>query len=476
MTDGFDDALAYLDRLVALPLPGRRERVLDRTRLLLDRVGDPHERFATLHVTGSSGKGSTATLAAAILRAAGLRVGLFTSPHLESITERIVVDGRPIPRADWASLFALLRPTVDALVAGSSAGQDLGRPTRMQVLWPLAALYFAALDVDIAVVEVGMGGKYDPTAINTARVGVVTNVSLEHSGVLGATLAEIAHHKGAIAPRGGVLVTAAGQPEVLDAIAAECRERDAALWRVVPAEALSRVATSEALPHAATTLEAATITHGGRQNDRVVFYEDEGGLLRVAAPGLLYDDLTVGLRGRHQHVNATCAIAAVDALTLLGVVEVGLDAVRVGLVSARLAGRLEHVDDDPPTWLDGAHNPDAARTLATALHDLFPRRALVLLLGVLEDKDSDAMVDALAPLARAVVVTEPPWEGRNGRGVHVARRVASHIDDCVYIRDPLEALTQARATARARGALLVVTGSLILVGFARSLLKGVDGA
>ncbi len=472
MTDGFDDALAYLDRLVALPLPGRRERVLERTRLLLDRVGDPHERFAALHVTGSSGKGSTATLAAAILRAAGLRVGLFTSPHLEDIGERIVVDGRPLPRAAWAPLLDKLRPTIDALVAGSKAGGGLGRPTRMQVLWPLAALYFAAQEVDIAVVEVGMGGKYDPTAVNTARVGVVTNVSLEHSGVLGASLAEIAHHKGAIAPPGGVLVTAVRQPEALDAIIEECRQRDAALWRVVPSEGLSHsAAPNEGVPPPAAVEDA--LARGG---DRVVSFESIGGRVRVAAPGQVYDDLTVGLLGRHQHANAACAVAAVDALTKLGVVDIGVDAVRDGVASARIAGRLEQVDDDPPTWLDGAHNPDAARTLAMALRDLFPERSLVLLLGVLEDKDSDAMVDALAPLARAVVVTEPPWAGRNGRGAYVARRVGRHIDDCVYIRDPEEALSQARAMARARGALLVVTGSLILVGFARSLLVGVDSA
>lgn len=470
MTDNFDDALAYLDRLVALPLPGQPERVLERTRLLLGRVGDPHERFATLHVTGSSGKGSTATLAAAILRAAGLRVGLFTSPHLEDITERIVVNGRPIPRDEWAPQLDLLRPTVDALVAGSREGEGLGRPTRMQVLWPLAALYFAAQNVDIAVVEVGMGGKYDPTAVNTARVGVVTNVSLEHVGILGTSLAEIAHHKAAIAPRGGILVTAARQPDALKAIVEECRQRDAALWRVVPVEGSPRDG-NDTLVEDATTVERK-VRHG----DRIVSYGGVAGHVWVATPEQVYDGLTVGLLGRHQHVNAAVAVAAVAALGLQGVATAGVDAVRDGLASARIAGRLEQVDDDPPTWLDGAHNPDAARTLATALHDLFPERPLVLLLGVLDDKDSDAMVDALAPLARAVVVTEPPWEARNGRGADIARRAALYVEDCVYIRDPHEALIQARTAARARGALLVVTGSLILVGFARRLLKGMDEA
>src|ERR671932_519393 len=353
MIHDYDEAIAYLEHLVATPVRNEPGAGLARARMMLSHVGDPQERFATLHVTGSSGKGSTAAMAAAILRAAGYRTGIFSSPHLEAYTERIAVDGAPIAPSDWTRLLNRLHPFVEQMAGGALPGYTLGRPALLQVLWPMAALYFAERGVEVAVVEVGMGGRYDSTNANNARVAVVTNVSLEHTQHLGATVAEIAHHKAGVAKPGGILITAAQDPDARAAIAAECARQGATLWRVTP---------------------------GG------------DGEVRVAG-----------------------------------------DAVSRGLAAAYVPGRLEQVADDPVTLLDGAHNPDAARALAATLRELFPGQPLVLLVGILADKDVAAMVEALAPLARAVVVTEPPWEGRMGRAHAVAHAAKRYLPDVIVV-------------------------------------------
>jgi dihydrofolate synthase/folylpolyglutamate synthase len=377
-------------------------------------------------------------MAAAILRAAGYRTGIFSSPHLEAYTERIAVDGAPIAPSDWTRLLNRLHPFVEQMAGGALPGYTLGRPALLQVLWPMAALYFAERGVAVAVVEVGMGGRYDSTNANNARVAVVTNVSLEHAQHLGATVAEIADHKAGVAKPGGILITAAQDPDALAVIAAECTRQGATLWRVTP---------------------------GG--DGEVRFTGDEAGLC-IATPTHTHGGLRLGLRGRHQHANAACAVAAVDALEALGIVRVAGDAVSRGLAAAYVPGRLEQAADDPVTLLDGAHNPDAARALAATLRALFPGQPLVLLLGILADKDVAAMVAALAPLARAVVVTEPPWEGRMGQAHAVAHAAERYLPDVIVVSEVGAAFAAAQQRARELGGPLVVTGSLILVGAVRA--------
>jgi dihydrofolate synthase/folylpolyglutamate synthase len=440
MIHDYDEAIAYLEHLVATPVRNEPGAGLARTRMMLSHVGDPQERFATLHVTGSSGKGSTAAMASAILRAAGYRTGIFSSPHLEAYTERIAVDGAPIAPSDWTRLLNRLHPFVEQMAGGALPGYTLGRPALLQVLWPMAALYFAERGVEVAVVEVGMGGRYDSTNANNARVAVVTNVSLEHTQHLGATVAEIADHKAGVAKPGGILITAAQNPDALAAIAAECARQGATLWRVTP---------------------------GG--DGEVRFTGDEAGLC-IVTPARTHGGLRLGLWGRHQHANAACAAAAVDALEALGIVRVAGDAVPRGLAAAYLPGRLEQVADDPVTLLDGAHNPDAAQALAATLRELFPRQPLVLLVGILADKDIAAMVEALAPLARTVVVTEPPWEGRMGRAHAVAHAAERYVPDVIVVPAVGTAFSAAQQRARHLGGPLVVAGSLILVGAVRALV------
>jgi dihydrofolate synthase/folylpolyglutamate synthase len=408
---------------------------------MLSAVGDPHLRFQTVHVTGSSGKGSTAAMVASILQAAGYVTGSFSSPHLEEYTERIAVGGEPIDGGDWTRLLNHLRPTVEAMAGGTLPGYSLGRPALLQVLWPMAALYFAERGVQVAVVEVGMGGRYDSTRANNARVAVLTNVSLEHTQLLGPGIADIAFHKAGVAPSGGILVTAARHPEALPVIRAECERVGAALWCV-----------------------------SGDAETEVRYAGDEGNL-EITTPLRRHRGLRLALLGRHQRANAACAVAAVAALQMLGVVHVAPEAIRRGLLQTMIAGRLERAGDHPVTYLDGAHNPDAARALATALGDLFPGGRIVLMLGILGDKDIAAMVEALAPLAAALIVTEPPWAGRMGHGAEVAAAARAYLNEVSLEPDVGKALDQARARAQALDSPLVVAGSLILVGAVRHLLR-----
>jgi len=290
---------------------------------------------------------------------------------------------------------------------------------------------------------VGMGGRYDSTNVNNARVAVLTNVTLEHTAVLGTTTAAIASHKAGVAKPGGILVTAAGDPDALAVIAAECARQGTALWRVTAATGDGEVRVGAA-----------------------------GDDLSISTPTHTYKGLRLAMLGRHQRLNAACAVAAIDALAEQAVAYVPPEAVAAGLAHVRVPGRLERVADSPVTVLDGAHNTDAARALAAALPEIFPGQRPVLLLGILGDKDVAAMVAALAPLAGAVIVTEPPWAGRTGEAAEVAHAARDYVDEVALDEEVARALALAQGRARALGTPLVVAGSLILVGEVRRLLAG----
>ena len=441
MIHNYDESIAYLERLVATPVRGEPGAGLQRSGMILAWLDNPQNRFITIHITGSSGKGSTAAMIGAMLRSAGYRTGSFSSPHLEEYVERIAVDGRSISPDDWTNQLNRLRPLIEAMADDSLPGYSLGRPALLQVLWPMAAQYFAERGVEVAVVEVGIGGRYDSTNANNACVAVITNVSLEHTQLLGDNVEAIALHKVGIAKPGGVLVTAAQTKTALDVIAGECERQGTTLWRVASAES------------------PAEVRYGGDQVN-----------LRVDTPVREHLHLRVALDGWYQLTNAACAVAAVDAMQMLGLGSVDEAAVRKGLIETRLAGRLEHVSDNPVTILDGAHNPDAALALAVALREKYRDPRVILVLGILGDKDAVAMVDALAPLAAAVIVTEPPWPGRIGYAAVVAQQARYHLSDVAIESDPVAAFALAQRRARALRAPLVVTGSLILVGAVRSLL------
>nr|MDA8422316.1 bifunctional folylpolyglutamate synthase/dihydrofolate synthase [Nitrospiraceae bacterium] len=339
---------------------------LENSIRLMELMGNPQEKFRTVHIAGTNGKGSTSACIASMLQAAGYRVGLYTSPHLVSFTERIKINGAPIPEAAVVALAQRVRREYHGFAAG---GAVPGSPTFFEVTTAIAFRYFADQGVDIAVIEVGMGGRLDSTNVITPLVSVITNIDLEHTEFLGNTLERIAAEKAGIVKAGVSLVTGATQADVIRVIEREAGGKRAPVYR------LSRDFQPE---HIAPGIEQVFDYRG----------------LQAA-----YQGLRLSLLGRYQVDNACCALAAVECLRGSGIV-VDEPALRQGLAQARWEGRLERVAQRPDIYLDGAHNPASARKLAEAVRDLKKYYSrLVLVIGILGDKDYHGILSELISLA-----------------------------------------------------------------------------
>jgi dihydrofolate synthase/folylpolyglutamate synthase len=372
----YREALDLLQRVAALDYErsgvstfSTTDPELTRMRSLLARLGDPQRGRRTVHVAGSKGKGSTAAMIAAILHAAGARVGLYTSPHLHDFRERIAVGGEPIEEEAFAALAA---PVAEAGEAEVAAGRD--RPTLFELLTALAFLYFRDQDAGWQVIEVGLGGRLDPTnVLDEKDLSVITPVSLEHTTVLGTTLPEIAAEKAAVIRAGNEVVMALQREPAADVIRARCAAVGATLHEVA--------------------LECAV--RRGRA-------DADGQELRLKTPAGLYG-LRLPLLGRHQVENAATAVRAAELASAFGP-DVTPDLVRDALASVRWPGRLEVLKRRPLLVVDGAHNVDSARRLREALRDHFGARRTVLVVGVLRDKDINGIAAELAPAGDDVIV------------------------------------------------------------------------
>lgn len=402
---------------------------LRRTAALLDRLDRPHERYGIVHVAGSKGKGSTCAFIAAILRAAGYRVGLYTSPHLHTYRERIAVDGAPISEADFA---ALTERAFSEAAALERARPELGRLTAFELTTAMALDHFAAAGCDLAVVEVGMGGLLDATNVVTPLVSVITALDLEHTQVLGKTLPEIARQKAGIIKPGRPVAVSPQAPEALEVIKTIAAER------------------------------GSPILIGGRDWR----WEGSGRSFTVIGPWGTLAGLHSGLTGIHQVENAATAIAAVSLLAEAGH-QVEPDAIRQGIAEARWPGRFEVVGERPRFILDGAHTAGAARALATTLRDE-NTTAVTLVIAVMRDKDPTAIVTPLLGLTEHIIATTTqspramPVEDLTAALATLERPVSGATSVA-------EALAQAREFAGPSGTVLV-TGSLTTVAEAREAL------
>jgi dihydrofolate synthase/folylpolyglutamate synthase len=407
---------------------------LGRTRALLRELGDPHLGLRGALVAGTNGKGSVLALAGAALRTAGIRAGETPKPHLVTYRERMQIAGRPIDPATFGRL------TADAIAAADRIPRRLGPPTEFELLTAMLFRWFADERVDVALVEVGLGGRLDATHAWDGGVAAITNVDLDHMDRLGTTITAIAREKAAIIERGDVAVTGA----VGDGLAV-VRRRAARLS--VPLR----------------VVEPALVL--GLDRDGI----------EVSLPGL--GPTRVGLRGRHQAANVAVADAVLDALAAAGIADVAADARRQGYAAVRWPGRLELVDvDGRDVLLDGAHNPAGAATLATALDDLRPHLdpgRVTLLTASMADKDVAGIVAALTratALHGGVVIATAVDLPRAMPAEELAelwRRHGSGPSRVLAEPDPERALD--RALAEADGP-IVVAGSLYLVGAVRSRL------
>ena len=399
-----------LARLQALGRFGVRMG-LERVTAALEALGQPHHRFATVHVAGTNGKGSTAAMLESCLRASDVRTGLFTSPHLCRFTERVRLDGREVSRRDVVRL------------AAEALGQE--GLTFFEVVTVMALTHFARSKVDLAVVEAGMGGRLDATNVVRPEVCVLTHIGLDHTEVLGPDLESVARDKAGIIKPGVPLVSApAPTPEVGEIVRRRCEEVGAPLLVL----------------------------------GRDFHLESSGGAMAFGMGQWRLEGLIAGLHGEHQRQNAALCMAAVGCLRQGGRAIPG-DMIRRGLAGVRWPGRMEWIDEDH--LLDGAHNPDGAEALARSLEETGKRFCLVF--GALEPGPTRPVVEALLPYADRIIFTRP----QSPRAVDPIS-LAAAFPGSEVAPDLAAALDLNTGDPRPR----LVTGSLYLVGEARALLAG----
>lgn len=409
---------------------------LDATRRAVELLGDPQRAYPIIHVTGTNGKTSTSRITESILRAHGLRTGLLTSPHLVRVNERIAIDGEPISNEAFVTNWRDIQPYL-ALVDAELEKEGDAPLTFFEAFTVLAFASFADAPVDVAVIEVGMGGEWDSTNVADGQVAVFGPISLDHIARLGSTVGEIARTKAGIIKPDAIVVSAQQVPDAL-----------AELER-------------------ATAANSATISVQQREFSLVSTSVAVGGqVITVKGRAGTYPDLFLPLFGEHQAQNATVAIAAVESFLGAGSQAIAQDVVVEGLATATSPGRLQVIGIEPSVIVDAAHNPQGAEAVAAAMVEYFTFDEVAIVLGVLEDKDGEHIVRALAPLTRRFHITAsssdralPPDDL-----AYLVRGIAGA--DATYEFDTLdEALDDARRWAgEGTNRAVLVTGSITLVG------------
>ncbi len=425
------------------------EPTLDRVREACDLLGGPQHAYKVVHLTGTNGKTSTARMTESLVREHGLRTGLFTSPHLSTVRERIQIDGEPIAREDFVRLWLDVAPILH-LVDGRSVASGGPRMSFFEVLVVLAYAAFADAPVDVAVVEVGMGGVWDATNVADGEVAVVTPVGLDHQEWLGDTLADIAAEKSGIIKDGAAAVIAEQPDPVIPALAAAIAERGArAYWEGDSLEVVER--------------------HPGVG----------GQLVTLRTPAATYADLFVPLYGPYQAHNALLALAATELLMAGGAEPAALagEIVEAGFAAVASPGRLEAVRTSPLILVDAAHNPHGIEAMIGALEESFAFETLVGVVGILRDKDAEGILGALEPALDHVVVTASsspraiPADELAALAVEIFGE--DRVTEAPRVPDALDAAVQRAERDTDLGAGVLVVGSITLVSEVR-LLTGAD--
>ena len=402
---------------------------LENITTLLEDLGRPQDAYPCVLIGGTNGKGSTAAMLEAVLRAAGLRSGLYTSPHLVEINERIQLRGQPISPADFAALFTSLRARIERLLA---AGRLRFHPTYFECLTAMAMECFRRHACELAVFEVGMGGRLDATNTATPRVAVLTQIDFDHERFLGNTIRAIAAEKAGIIKPGGIVVSAASHPEAVAVIRAHAQEQGARLiesWREYSAEEISN--------------------------------EDGQYSFRACHPDGFRLPVELALRGQHQVENALALVAAVRELVKMDF-PIADEHIQSGLAAAQWPGRLELIRESPLVFLDGAHNPAGARALVRFWEEHFADRRIILVYGAMRDKAVPEIVEILFPKAAAVVLTRP--EQFRAAAPETVRDLGGHLNRNVVIEAAPEAALEAALAMAAPRDVIFATGSLFLVG------------
>lgn len=411
---------------------------LENIRTLSAELGNPHLAAPCVHIAGTNGKGSTAAMVESILRAAGLRTGLYTSPHLERINERIRINGDEISDDAFAAAWTRVHAAIESLIA---SGKLPSHPTFFECVTAIAFLAFADQDVEFSVYEVGLGGRLDSTNIVQPEVAVLTPIDFDHENFLGHSIEQIASEKAGIIKPGAWVVSAPQRSEAIAVIRERVRQAGARLWEVDEIWNAQDATSSQVGYYRATASSAAFASK-----------------LEIAP----------SLAGKFQIQNALTAATAARLLAERGF-HLSDTAIERGIAEARWPGRLERLSEHPAIYLDGAHNPAAARELRKFWDENFAGHGIFLIYGAMRDKAVDEVAGLLFPRANCVILTQP----RQSRAISaplLAEITASLADNTLVVADPTEALERALSMASAED-VVFVTGSLFLVGDLRAYCK-----
>jgi dihydrofolate synthase/folylpolyglutamate synthase len=418
---------------------------LGRIEQLLDLLGSPQLAYPAIHLTGTNGKTSTARMIDSLLRAFGLHTGRYTSPHLETVRERISLDGEPVSEERFVSTYREVAPL--AALVDQRSSEPL---TYFDMTTALAFATFADAPVDVAIVEVGLGGAEDATNVLGAGISVITPIGLDHTEWLGDTIEDIALAKSGIIHKGATVISAAQEDEAARPILERCAEVGATIAREGSEFGVLRRA----------------VAVGGQ-------------VLSLQGLGGIYDEIFIPLHGAHQAQNAAVALAAVEAFLGAGASrQLDVEAVREGFAGTSSPGRLERVRSAPTILLDGAHNPHGMAATVTALQEEFAFSRLVAVLGVLADKDAASLLELLEPVVDALVVTQntSPRAMPLAELADLAAEIfgADRVEVAARMPDAIEvavALAESDVQGELSGVGVLITGSVFTVAEARRLLQ-----
>ena len=408
---------------------------LENMSKLLELLGNPQDKLNIIHVAGTNGKGSTCSFITSILKECGYKVGLYTSPYLETFTERIRINGENIPEEDVARIVTLIREKIEQMVS-----EGYSYPTEFEIVTTMAFYYYCEQDVDFVALEVGLGGRYDATnIIKKSDVSVITSISLDHVGILGDTVAKIAYEKGGIIKENGVAVVYDQSDEAKNVIKDICKEKNAKY------------------------IEVKFDDINVKQSDINTQVYD------CSIMGQRYEDLEIQLIGDHQINNSMLALSAIEVLKELKNLNLNEEDIRKGLLNTRWPGRIEKIMDKPTFIIDGAHNEDGARSLAKAIEKNFNGKKATLLIGMLEDKDIDGVLEILMPYFNKVITTTPD----NDRAINcetLKEKISKYVDDVVAISNIEDAVNYTLRNAK-EDDVIISAGSLYMIGTVRTILN-----
>ncbi|MEW6094902.1 MAG: folylpolyglutamate synthase/dihydrofolate synthase family protein [bacterium] len=430
------DVIKYLNSLERFGI----QLGLERITKLLELLGNPHKNLKCIHIAGTNGKGSVTTFIGEILKSAGFKVGIYTSPHFISFTERITINGIQIPESQVAEIISKdILPAIDILTRHSpTAHCHLTHPTYFEITTAVAFTYFAQEKVDIAVLEVGLGGRLDATNVVTPLVSVITSVNLEHQDVLGKKLEQIAYEKAGIIKQGVPVVTAATQPAVIKVIKKAAKQKNAPLYQL------------------------------GKEIKFIIDkYPDLNSNYKFKVKGVLkeYRGLQTSLLGYHQIINATTSISTIEILQKHHGFKIATQDIKKGLLKAKIRGRLELIKKNSISFLlDGAHNPASASLLRKALKDYFPFRRLIFIIGILDDKDIAGIIRELLykneNLYRVIITQSKINRAVQPEKIH--QEVSKYTDKINILPTVEESIKHAESIATLAD-LICISGSLYTV-------------